>query len=190
MLGHGSQAITLIFTALFIVSLKFTILNPAQFPQILLPAVGKVDSSGRTSIMSLGASSSASGTSSSHSQASSSVPSPASSVPGTPRATTPRASTPSRSNLLLTPQDVNHATSLLNKLDDMKVTDLKTELKKRSLPVSGPKPALIERLRPKLEATIAAGRQQFQQPYKQITIPHGGLIILKPSPNSQLLTQA
>ena len=64
----------------------------------------------------------------------------------------------------------------------MKVTDLKAELKKRSLPVSGPKPALIERLRPKLEATIAAGRQQFQQPYKQITIPHGGLIILKPSP--------
>ena len=46
----------------------------------------------------------------------------------------------------------------------MKVTDLKAELKKRSLPVSGPKPALIERLRPKLEATIAAGRQQFQQP--------------------------
>jgi len=71
----------------------------------------------------------------------------------------------------------------------MKVADLKAELKKRSLPVSGPKPALIERLRPKLEATIAAGRQQFQQPYKQITIPHGGLIILKPSPNSQLLTQ-
>jgi len=169
--------------------LQWQLQNQAKFPQILLPAVGKVDSSGRTSIMSLGASSSASGTSSSHSQASSSVPSPASSVPGTPRATTPRASTPSRSNLLLTPQDVNHATSLLNKLDDMKVTDLKAELKKRSLPVSGPKPALIERLRPKLEATIAAGRQQFQQPYKQITIPHGGLIILKPSPNSQLLTQ-
>ena len=172
-----------------ITSMPMPILTPVQFPQILLPAVGKVDSSGRTSIMSLGASSSASGTSSSHSQASSSVPSPASSVPGTPRATTPRASTPSRGNLLLTPQDVNHATSLLNKMDDMKVTDLKAELKKRGLTVSGPKPALIERLRPKLEATIAAGRQQFQQPYKQITIPHGGLIILKPSPNSQLLTQ-
>jgi len=171
--------------------LQWQLQNQAKFPQILLPAVGKVDSSGRTSIMSLGASSSASGTSSSHSQASSSVPSPASSVPGTPRATTPRASTPSRNGLggmPLTPQDVNHATSLLNKLDDMKVTDLKIELKKRSLPVSGPKPTLIERLRPKLEAVIAAGRKQFQQPYKQITIPHGGLIILKPSPNSQLLT--
>ena len=92
--------------------------------------------------------------------------------------------------MILTPQDVNNATSLLNKLDDMKVTDLKIELKKRNLPVSGPKPILVERLRPKLEAIIAAGRQQFKQPYKQITIPHGGLIILKPSPNSQLLTQS
>jgi hypothetical protein len=30
------------------------------------------------------------------------------------------------------------------------------------------------RLRPILEGIIAAGRQQFQQPYKQISIPPGG----------------
>ena len=37
---------------------------------------------------------------------------------------------------------------LRGNLEDMKVADLKAELKKRSLPVSGPKPQLIERLKP------------------------------------------
>ena len=92
--------------------------------------------------------------------------------------------------MILTPQDVNNATSLLNKLDGMKVNDLKVELKKRNLPVSGSKPVLVERLKPALEAVIAAGRKQFKQPYRQISIPHGGLIILKPSPNSQLLVNS
>lgn len=36
----------------------------------------------------------------------------------------------------------------LGKLEDMKVSDLKIELKKRNLPVSGSKPQLIERLKP------------------------------------------
>ncbi|XP_076373075.1 uncharacterized protein LOC143257914 isoform X2 [Tachypleus tridentatus] len=36
----------------------------------------------------------------------------------------------------------------LSKLEDMKVSDLKAELKRRNLPVSGAKPQLIERLKP------------------------------------------
>lgn len=39
-------------------------------------------------------------------------------------------------------------TRLLVRLEDMKVSDLKAELKRRSLPVSGSKPQLIERLKP------------------------------------------
>lgn len=37
---------------------------------------------------------------------------------------------------------------LTSRLEDMKVSDLKAELKRRSLPVSGSKPQLIERLKP------------------------------------------
>ena len=110
-------------------------------------------------------------------------------MPGTPRSATPREATPTRLSSL-TPADVNNATSLLHKLDAMKVNDLKMELKKRNLPISGSKPALIEKLKPALEAVIAAGKKQFKQPYKQIQIASGGLIILKPSPNSQLLTSS
>ncbi|XP_065162570.1 myocardin-related transcription factor B isoform X2 [Atheta coriaria] len=43
----------------------------------------------------------------------------------------------------------------LGRLEDMKVTDLKAELKRRSLPVSGSKPQLIERLKPFANATVA-----------------------------------
>lgn len=42
----------------------------------------------------------------------------------------------------------------LANLEDMKVTDLKAELKKRNLPVSGPKPQLIERLKPYADTII------------------------------------
>ena len=155
--------------------------------QLLLPAPVKGET-GRTSTMSVGTSSTSgymSGASSSC--ASSLVTSPTSSVPGTPRSATPREATPTRFSAL-TPADVNNATSLLHKLDAMKVNDLKLELKKRNLPISGSKPQLIEKLKPALEAVIAAGKKQFKQPYKQIQIASGGLIILKPSPNSQLLT--
>ncbi|KAH9494914.1 hypothetical protein Btru_020788 [Bulinus truncatus] len=46
---------------------------------------------------------------------------------------------------------------LTGNLEEMKVADLKAELKKRSLPVSGPKPQLIERLKPFTESTSSIG---------------------------------
>lgn len=46
------------------------------------------------------------------------------------------------------PSCTDSISSELSKLEKMKVSDLKLLLKKRNLPVSGPKPQLIERLRP------------------------------------------
>lgn len=46
------------------------------------------------------------------------------------------------------PSCTDSISSELTKLEKMKVSDLKLLLKKRNLPVSGPKPQLIERLRP------------------------------------------
>lgn len=43
----------------------------------------------------------------------------------------------------------------LGKLEDMKVSDLKVELKRRNLPVSGSKPQLIERLKPFTESSTS-----------------------------------
>lgn len=43
---------------------------------------------------------------------------------------------------------------ITGRLEDMKVSDLKVELKRRSLPVSGSKPQLIERLKPFTNADI------------------------------------
>lgn len=48
------------------------------------------------------------------------------------------------------PSFTESISSELSKLEKMKVSDLKILLKKRNLPVSGPKPQLIERLRPYL----------------------------------------
>ncbi len=39
------------------------------------------------------------------------------------------------------------------------MNELKSELKRRNMTVSGSKPQLVERLKPRLEATVAAGQQ-------------------------------
>ena len=44
---------------------------------------------------------------------------------------------------------------IISKLEDMKVSDLKAELKKRNLPVSGPKQQLIERLKPYSDLVVS-----------------------------------
>ncbi|XP_041362643.1 myocardin-related transcription factor B-like isoform X2 [Gigantopelta aegis] len=60
-------------------------------------------------------------------------------------------------------RQVNHSPNnsaspklLTGNLEDLKVADLKAELKKRGLPVSGPKPQLIERLKPYTEAAAVS----------------------------------
>src|SRR5699024_8514863 len=44
---------------------------------------------------------------------------------------------------------------IISKLEDMKVSDLKAELKKRNLPVSGAKQQLIERLKPFSDTVVS-----------------------------------
>nr|SVE73500.1 EOG090X04KW [Daphnia atkinsoni] len=54
----------------------------------------------------------------------------------------------------------SNTTRITVRLEEMKVSDLKAELKKRNLPVSGSKPQLIDRLRPFVgeDATLTASR--------------------------------
>lgn len=54
---------------------------------------------------------------------------------------------------------VDTMTLELSKLEKMKVSDLKLLLKTRNLPVSGPKPQLIERLRPFIQSTDSESAQ-------------------------------
>lgn len=65
------------------------------------------------------------------------------------------SSAPAQSTLQTMPQ-IPTTIKILGKLEDMKVSDLKTELKKRNLPVSGSKPQLIERIRNADAAAAAA----------------------------------
>lgn len=63
--------------------------------------------------------------------------------------------------------------------------DLKAELKKRSLPVSGPKPQLIERLKPFTEKSLqAAAQTQFSEKAVQSSQPQSISIITIPSSSS------
>ncbi|XP_059079735.1 myocardin-related transcription factor B-like isoform X2 [Tigriopus californicus] len=148
-----------------------------KYPQIILPAAPTSSSNvGTATMMAVGAESSVASSSttkfnfvtqsslaakyqpqlsSGSSQGSiASVPSPATSAPPTPR-----ANTPSRTLVIgfgSNPASSEDSARLLEKMEAMKVTDLKAELKKRNLPTSGPKSALIERLKPHLEAMVMA----------------------------------
>lgn len=53
---------------------------------------------------------------------------------------------------------------LIARLEDLKVSDLKIQLKKRSLPVSGSKPQLLERLKPFASEVLAALRASASVP--------------------------
>ncbi|XP_076759900.1 uncharacterized protein LOC143428725 isoform X3 [Xylocopa sonorina] len=62
----------------------------------------------------------------------------------------------------------------LGKLEDMKVSDLKVELKRRNLPVSGSKPQLIERLKPFTESSSGNSTSSSNGPH----VTHMGHILM------------
>lgn len=62
---------------------------------------------------------------------------------------------PSVSSTSSTSADAPSTSRLVGRLEDMKVSDLKAELKRRSLPVSGSKPQLIERLKPYTSSEVS-----------------------------------
>nr|SVE75698.1 EOG090X04KW [Daphnia hispanica] len=82
---------------------------------------------------------------------------PSSNCSSTP---SPAASTQNESMASVMPATPSCATRTTVRLEEMKVSDLKAELKKRNLPVSGSKPQLIDRLRPFVgeDATLTASR--------------------------------
>nr|SVE83605.1 EOG090X04KW [Daphnia pulex] len=71
----------------------------------------------------------------------------------------------------------SNLTRITVRLEEMKVSDLKAELKKRNLPVSGSKPQLIDRLRPfigeegTLTATRSLSRRGSQSQLQQQPLP-------------------
>ncbi|XP_074601164.1 uncharacterized protein LOC141855150 isoform X2 [Brevipalpus obovatus] len=71
-------------------------------------------------------------------------------------------------------QTQNGSSKMILKLEDMKVSDLKCELKKRNLPVSGSKPQLIERLKPFVDSLLhSAGMPRTNQKCEQSACGNG-----------------
>ncbi|XP_044735556.1 myocardin-related transcription factor A isoform X1 [Chrysoperla carnea] len=70
---------------------------------------------------------------------------------------TPAGSPPSSVTTSISQSEAPPLPRPLSRLEDMKVSDLKAELKRRNLPVSGPKPQLIERLKPFTEPLTHSG---------------------------------
>ncbi|KAK7863526.1 hypothetical protein R5R35_004976 [Gryllus longicercus] len=108
---------------------------------------------------------------------------PATPAPALPTAqpSVPQSATPVPNQESSTPQSFPTFRTL-TKLEDMKVSDLKAELKRRNLPVSGSKPQLIERLKPYSDASHQHDSQNNQnsQNNQTTTIPmsHMGHIIM------------
>nr|SVE78175.1 EOG090X04KW [Daphnia lumholtzi] len=82
------------------------------------------------------------------------------STSSTTTAPSPAPSTQSESITSVMSATPTSTTRITVRLEEMKVSDLKAELKKRNLPVSGSKPQLIDRLRPFVgeDATLTASR--------------------------------
>ena len=74
-------------------------------------------------------------------------------------------------------------------LEEMKVAELKAELKKRNLTVSGPKPQLIERLKPYADAILKCPSDKspasVQSPGSSVLSPTGSLISSKSATSPQ-----
>lgn len=79
-------------------------------------------------------------------------------------------------------------TSTRTRLEEMKVSDLKAELKKRNLPVSGSKPQLIDRLRPFVgeEGTLTVNRSMSrrgsQSQLQQQSLPQQPMLMTEEVP--------
>ena len=59
-----------------------------------------------------------------------------------------------RTSPIKSTSNISNVKKIISKLEDMKVSDLKAELKKRNLPVSGAKQQLIERLKPFSDSVV------------------------------------